>query len=171
VSAQRAHDAPRRLLLAAAAAAGLAASFAAGHLLAGDGGRWPDLARALAGAGYDGVWSQPLPTDGPVTGSLNLYVRDGGGAGAREAAATLVERAVVPVTNVWLYEEAVRTADNLRLAMESRAVIEQAKGVLMTCLRITADTAFDILVRRSNETNTKLRDIAQSVVDTGELPR
>ena len=89
------------------------------------------------------MWSHPLPTDEPVTGSLNLYVRRGGDPGTRAAAADLVERAVVPVTNVWLYAEAVRNAD----------------------------TALEALVRTSNDTNRKLRDVAQAVVDTGEIPR
>ena len=86
-------------------------------------------------------------------------------------AAALVEVAAVPVTNVWLYEESVRTVENLRVALETRAVIEQAKGILMERLKITADQAFDALARTSNDTNTKLREVAQAVVDTGQIPR
>ncbi len=74
------------------------------------------------------------------------------------------------MANVWLYEEAMRTTENLRAALESRAVIEQAKGILMERLKVTADRAFDTLVRVSNDTNTKLRDVAQAVVDTGSVP-
>ncbi|WP_233608449.1 PAS and ANTAR domain-containing protein [Nocardia stercoris] len=55
--------------------------------------------------------------------------------------------------------------------VESRAVIEQAKGLLMRNYRIDADQAFKILVWRSQETNTKLRDLAaQLVEDAVELP-
>ena len=140
-------------------------------VLAPDGSRWPGVAAALRDAGLDGVWSHPLPVDGPVAGSLNLYVRGDHAGAAPEVAAALVATAVVPVTNAWLYEEAVRTADNLRLAMETRAVIEQAKGILMERLRITADQAFEALARTSNDTNTKLRDVAQAIVDTGRFPR
>ena len=138
--------------------------------IADDGARWPDVTRALRDAGVDSIWSHPLPLAGPVRGSLNLYVRDGAG-GSSEVAATLVEVAAVPVTNVWLYEESVRTTENLRVALESRAVIEQAKGILMERLKITADQAFDALARTSNDTNTKLRAVAQAVVDTGQIPR
>lgn len=54
---------------------------------------------------------------------------------------------------------------------EHRAIIEQAKGVLMMTYGISADRAFDVLVWRSQETNIKLRVLAAQVVDdfTGEL--
>ncbi|RMI29033.1 PAS and ANTAR domain-containing protein [Nocardia stercoris] len=52
--------------------------------------------------------------------------------------------------------------------LESRAVIEQAKGVLMRIYRIDADQAFKLLVWRSQETNTRLRDLAQQLI--AELP-
>jgi ANTAR domain len=138
--------------------------------LAGDAARWPDVARALREVGIDSIWSHPLPLTGPATASLNLYVRDGGAADG-EVAAALVEAAAVPVTNAWLYEESVRTIENLRVALDTRAVIEQAKGILMERLKVTAQQAFDALARTSNDTNTKLRDVAQAVVETGQIPR
>jgi ANTAR domain len=132
--------------------------------------RWPVFARALKGLGCDSVWSHPLPPGVPAAGSLNIYLPAGVDPDRRDAAAALAEGAAVPVANAWLYEEVVRTAENLRVAMESRAVIEQAKGILMERLKVTADGAFDALARLSNDTNTKLRDVAQAVVDTGSLP-
>ena len=132
--------------------------------------RWPVFARALREHGYDSVWSHPLPLPQPAMGSLNLYLPAGAEPAVREAAAALVEGAAAPVANAWLYEEAVRTAENLRVALESRAVIEQAKGILMERLKVTADRAFEALARISNDSNTKLRDVAQAVVDTGSLP-
>ncbi|PQM46677.1 hypothetical protein C1Y40_03114 [Mycobacterium talmoniae] len=55
---------------------------------------------------------------------------------------------------------------------ESRAIIEQAKGVLMVAYRISADRAFDILVWRSQETNVKVRDLAGRFLSalSGKLP-
>ena len=141
------------------------------HVLAGDAARWPDLVRALREAGCDGVWSSPLPVAGGVSGSLNLDVRGQGSEVPQDLAAALAEAASLPVANAWLYEDAVRTAAHLRAALDSRAVIEQAKGILMARLKITADPAFDLLARASNDTNTKVRDLAQAVVDTGQIPR
>ncbi|TKV57342.1 ANTAR domain-containing protein [Nakamurella flava] len=59
--------------------------------------------------------------------------------------------------------------DNLRVALESRDTIGQAKGILMERLRVTADEAFDLLVGASQRTNRKLRDIAEQLTTTGEL--
>jgi hypothetical protein len=138
-------------------------------VMSDDDSRWPVFSTALTEAGCDSVWSHPLPL-APAVGSLNLYLPSGVDPGRRETAASLAEAAAVPVANVWLYEDAVRRTDNLRAALESRAVIEQAKGILMERMKVTADGAFDTLVRVSNETNTKLRDVAQAVVDTGTVP-
>ena len=52
----------------------------------------------------------------------------------------------------------------MRLAMDSRAVIEQAKGVLMAQRHIDADQAFDVLRDASQRYNRKLRDIAAGIV-------
>ncbi|WP_063014089.1 PAS and ANTAR domain-containing protein [Nocardia kruczakiae] len=52
--------------------------------------------------------------------------------------------------------------------IEHRAVIEQAKGVLMRMYRINADQAFKVLTWRSQETNTKIRDLAAQLI--AELP-
>ena len=138
---------------------------------AGETGRWADVAAALRDAGCAGVWSRPLPVQGPVSGSLDLHVRGGDDEAVAQVAASSAETAAVPVTNTWLYEEAVPTADDLRLALETRAVIEQAKGILVERLEVTADQAFDALARTSNDTNTKRRDVAQAIVDTGKIAR
>jgi AmiR/NasT family two-component response regulator len=60
--------------------------------------------------------------------------------------------------------------DNLQTALESRAVIDQAKGILMERHKLTADQAFQALVQASMHTNRKVRDIADHLVRTGELP-
>jgi AmiR/NasT family two-component response regulator len=52
------------------------------------------------------------------------------------------------------------------MAMQSRAVIEQAKGILIARDRCTADEAFDMLKRTSQARNAKLRDLAQAIVDS-----
>ena len=68
------------------------------------------------------------------------------------------------------YASARDLADNLQVALESQSVIDQAKGILMERFRITAAQAFEALARVSNETNTKVRDVAERLVDTGEFP-
>jgi AmiR/NasT family two-component response regulator len=61
-------------------------------------------------------------------------------------------------------------ADNLQTALESRAVIDQAKGILMERHKLTADQSFQLLARASMNSNRKLRDVADHLVATGEFP-
>jgi hypothetical protein len=84
------------------------------------------------------------------------------------------------VGTVGYYIDLTETFDETRQAVldealphlfEARAVIEQAKGVLMGVYRVNADQAFGVLRWRSQETNTKLRDLAkQLVTDVATLP-
>jgi len=64
----------------------------------------------------------------------------------------------------------VERAENLAVALDSRAVIDQAKGILIERFRLTADQAFQALTRVSMESNTKVRDVAERFVATGDLP-
>ncbi|SNS21459.1 ANTAR domain-containing protein [Geodermatophilus saharensis] len=133
--------------------------------------RWPGLATAAAAAGLRGVVSMPLPSPRPVAGGLNLYLQlPLGAGGARERAERFAHHAAVPVANGQLHARSVQLAQNLQAALESRAVIDQAKGILIERYRLTASQAFDALARVSNETNTKVRDLAAHLVDTGEFP-
>ncbi len=61
-------------------------------------------------------------------------------------------------------------AENYQRALESRAVIDQAKGILMERYELTADLAFQALTRVSMQTNTKVRDVADTLVRTGVFP-
>jgi AmiR/NasT family two-component response regulator len=70
---------------------------------------------------------------------------------------------------MYLYESALERAEHLRTALDSRAAIDQAKGILMERYKLSADQAFSRLARLSMETNTKVRDIAGRFVETGEL--
>jgi AmiR/NasT family two-component response regulator len=75
----------------------------------------------------------------------------------------------VAVVNAQHGVRAAEDAANMRRAMESRATIEQAKGILMERLEVTGDVAFAVLSRASQESNVKLRDVADHLVQTGEV--
>jgi GAF domain-containing protein len=134
--------------------------------------RWPDYARHAAEHGVGSSLSVPLPFQGTMIGALDTYAGiphafgDDDLALAQEIAAWValaVERA----------EATTRTAEDfahLRTAMLSRAVIEQAKGVLLERYKITEDQAFTLLTHASQNTNVKLRDVADQLVRTGALP-
>ncbi|MGY1603515.1 ANTAR domain-containing protein [Geodermatophilus sp. SYSU D00815] len=138
----------------------------------GSDDRWPQFAARAAELGCRSVLSVPLPVQELVAGGLNVYLR--GISPSDDATRALAERlasyAVVPVSNMYLYSSAAERVEHLQAALDSRAVIDQAKGILMERFKLTADQAFQALVRVSMETNTKVRDVAEQFVQTGDLP-
>ena len=78
--------------------------------------------------------------------------------------------AAVAAGNLYAYQSARDMAENLQTALETRAVIDQAKGILMERHKLTADQAFQLLARASMTSNRKLRDVAEDLVRTGDLP-
>jgi hypothetical protein len=68
------------------------------------------------------------------------------------------------ITSAQRWKRSQRQVDHLEKALQSRAVIEQAKGVLMAVHTCSADDAFDMLVEQSQRANTKLRDVAAKLL-------
>ena len=64
----------------------------------------------------------------------------------------------------------VTERDNLNRAVAARHLVGLAQGILMTGRQLTADQAFTLLQRQSQNTNVKLRTIARTVIHTGDLP-
>jgi GAF domain-containing protein len=129
--------------------------------------RWPDyLARAVQ-AGLGSSLSIPVPVQAGVAAGLNMYSRTARSFTDQDAdtAQRFASFAGVAFGNLQAVETNKQLADQLRTAMESRAVIEQAKGALMARRGCSAADAFDILVELSQSTNKKLRVVAQTVVD------
>ncbi|MGY5884184.1 ANTAR domain-containing protein [Modestobacter lacusdianchii] len=134
--------------------------------------RFAGYARRASQYGNLSSLSVPLSIDERRTGALNTYSRQASAfdAQSRAAAQIFAAYATVALANMHAYDDAASTAANLRYALESRAVIDQAKGILMERRRVTADQAFTVLTDISQHTNRKLRDIAEQLVHTGELP-
>lgn len=135
--------------------------------------RWPDYLRRAVERGNLSSLSVPLviDEDEQVTGALNIYAREVGAfdEDSRAAATRFGPYAAVAAGNMYAYQSARAMADNLQTALESRAVIDQAKGVLMERYKLTPDQAFQLLARASMNANRKVRDIADHLVRTGEL--
>jgi GAF domain-containing protein len=129
--------------------------------------RWPEWASAARGQGAYSSLSIGLPVQEAVVGALNIY-----GAkpqafddDAVALAQTFAGYAAVAMANAHLYDSTANLAQHMQTAMESRAVIEQAKGIIMGERRCTAEEAFAILVKISQDSNCKLRDVAAALVD------
>ena len=129
--------------------------------------RWPAFVSAARDQGVLAALSIPLGNDEAVMGALNLYSHTEAefDPAARDVACRFADQLGVAVASVTLYAEAYELAQQLQQAMESRAVIEQAKGILMAAQRCDPDAAFNILVRASQNQNRKLRAIAAEIVD------
>jgi GAF domain-containing protein len=134
--------------------------------------RWGPVAPTMAARGVRSMLSYPLPAQEAVSGGLNLYAHGTQASDGRTLAllGRFAAYAVVPVSNMYLYRSAVERAEHLAAALDSRAVIDQAKGILMERFKLTADQAFQALARVSMTTNQKVRDVAARFVHTGQLP-
>jgi GAF domain-containing protein len=135
--------------------------------------RWRGYMERATERGARSSLSVPLPMSDGIGGALNIYGREPHSFGDEEtqsAAMKFAPYAAVAVQNMHAYQDARNMADNLQLALESRAVIDQAKGILMERHKVTADQAFQVLARISMASNTKVRVVAEELVMTGQLP-
>ncbi|HEX3791572.1 MAG TPA: GAF and ANTAR domain-containing protein [Pseudonocardiaceae bacterium] len=128
--------------------------------------RWPEFAQRSAAAGITGFLSAPLVADETFHGAINCYSSHE--QGFTELDVRLLELYATAVEALLRghlrYLNGREMTEKMRAALESRAVIDQAKGILMAVHRIGAEEAFTLLVERSQQENLKLRDIAQQFV-------
>ena len=137
--------------------------------------RWPEyVAHVVATTPVLSSLSIPLPYQGSSIGALNNYSAEPGAFASPEslrASSDVAEVIAVAVANADAHARLFDQAHNMRVAMESRATIEQAKGVLMAQRHIDADQAFEILREASQRYNRKLRDIAFGIVQSAQENR
>jgi GAF domain-containing protein len=134
--------------------------------------RWPAYTPRAVEHGSLSSMSVPIPVQRHVSAGLNIYGRQVGAFDEHgvELATTFASYAAVALSNMHLYETNKRLAEQLAEAMHSRAVIDQAKGILMGQRRCDAGQAFELLVDLSQRSNRKLRDVAQALVDAAAQP-
>lgn len=126
--------------------------------------RWPRWGPQAAGLGFLSVLSAELSAGGVRMGFLNIY-----GAKTRQFTLAQVQTARIFASHASVALAAIRTAEDLEQALESRTVIGQAQGILMERFTVDADRAFAILRRYSQDTNVKLADVAGRLVQTSVL--
>ena len=135
--------------------------------------RWPDYVADVGRTGVRSSLSVPLPYQGSSIGALNNYSTSPAAFATPESLSAGLEAAeavAVAVANAGAHAQLGEQARNMSLAMESRAVIEQAKGVLMAQRHVDAEQAFEILREASQRYNRKLRDIARGIVESTQEP-
>jgi GAF domain-containing protein len=129
--------------------------------------RWPQFTADARRSGVQSSLSVPLPVQRQVIGALNLYSPQT--QSFADDVVALAEKfgdyAAVAIAHTTLYVSSSQLAEQMSHAMQSRAVIEQAKGILMGQRRCDADAAFDILVELSSHSHRKLRDVARVFIE------
>ena len=138
----------------------------------GSEARWPEFARAASAVGIKATISFPMEMDGEAIGALNLYSVEERAFADPDGAIGLLfaEQAALACAVADRLRRAQSLAGDLEVALQSRDVIGQAKGVIMARTGCTADAAFELLKAESQRRNVKLREIADHVALTGETP-
>lgn len=130
-------------------------------------GRWPRLAAQARELPVRAAIAAPLSVADETVGALNVYSPGAGRLqGQSVTSAELIAAAVAALLReVRCRTELAEITRQLHSALESRATIDQAKGIVMAHRRCDADEAFQFLVQRSSETNVKLREVARRLVE------
>jgi ANTAR domain len=133
---------------------------------------WPRFAPMARAMGFQTIHALPMLIGTNVVGSFtfaDVEKRDIQSDDV-ERACTSVNSAAVAILHVVALRSQTELIDQLETALETRVVIEQAKGMVAARLHVHPDRAFDILRRYSRRTRTNLRSIAHSIIDGRTTP-
>jgi GAF domain-containing protein len=136
-------------------------------------GRWPRFAAAAAEVGFASVHAVPMRLRAEVIGALNLFDIH---PGALDEGNLRIGQALADVATIGLLQQrAIHRRDTLteqlQTALNSRVLIEQAKGVLAERLQLDMAEAFTLLRSDARSRNRRLSDLAQAIVDgTEQVP-
>jgi hypothetical protein len=113
------------------------------------------------------LWAVPMRGNGEAVGSLDLYRRTADPLPVHEAemARTLASVAAGLIWRVRAHERDRTLVDQLQRALDSRIVIEQAKGILSAKLGVTVDEAFEVLRRDARGRGARIHQVATAVVE------
>ena len=133
--------------------------------------RWPEFVERATALGFASVHAFPMRLRSEVIGAVNLFHATSTTLAPEGAsiAQALADIATISVIQMRLMRERVAVADQLQLALNSRIVIEQAKGMLAEVGHVDMGRAFDALRRYARDRNLRLTAVAETIVSR-ELP-
>ena len=134
--------------------------------------RWPAFCQAARAAGFSSCLALPLRTDRRPAGAIVLYgpKPELFRGVAHDIALLFAAQGGTAVRNASVYRACRRMVDKLHGGLESRAVIEQAKGIIHADLGVTTDEAFHLLSKFSQHGNQRVRKISADVVNGRVAP-
>lgn len=130
-----------------------------------DGNTWPEFQAASLQQGFHAVFATPMRLRGQVLGAMNLFSKSPGAPTEQDA---LLAQALADIATIGILQErSIREThilnEQLQRALESRVLIEQAKGVLAAVSSLDMDEAFTALRSYARSNRLTLRDVAQKV--------
>ena len=134
-------------------------------------GRWPRFTAAAAEVGFAAVHALPMRLRTDIIGALNLFDTE---PGALAPDKLRIGQAMADVATIGLLQQrAIRDRDvvtqQLQNALNSRILIEQAKGVLAERLRISMEDAFTIMRTGARNHNQRLGLVAEAIISGSDL--
>lgn len=132
--------------------------------------RWPRFARAALDGGFSGVHALPMRLRDEVIGTVNLFSATPGMLDDQslQLGQALADVATIGILHQRIVHRHELVTEQLQYALNSRILVEQAKGALAERLQVSVDHAFSAMRRHARATNSKILDIATLVL-TGAL--
>jgi GAF domain-containing protein len=130
--------------------------------------RWPSFAPVALAAGFTAVHSFPMRLRDSVIGTINAFTVEGGPLGGDEARVVqgLADIATIAILQERSISRAEALTEQLQSALNSRIVIEQAKGAVAQTFGVTVEQAFEMLRRHARSHHLRLTDLAHTVVNS-----
>ena len=131
--------------------------------------RWPEFAAAASRLGVAGVAGIPMRLSNQTIGALNLYSSTARVWSEEDLAAAMVlaDVATSYVINASKMRQQQQLSEQLQQALESRVVIEQAKGITAHQHTVTVDEAFHLMRGHARNNNASIRAVAEAIVAVG----
>jgi GAF domain-containing protein len=135
-------------------------------------GRWPRFAPEALAAGFRSVHALPMRLRGSVIGALNLFHAEAGEMASADvdAAQALADVATIAILQHRATLEAQIVNQQLQHALNSRVVIEQAKGMVAERAGLDMEQSFTALRQYARNHNLRLVDVAESVIGGSLAP-
>jgi len=129
------------------------------------GGRWPEFQAEALKMGYHSVHATPMRLRGQVVGTMNLFGSQLAELSDRDIALAqaLADVATIGILQDRFLRESHLLADQLHRALDSRVLIEQAKGVIAQSSSVSMDAAFAVLRSYSRNHNLTIRSVAENI--------
>lgn len=134
--------------------------------IAGTGDRWPRFKKEAAIQGYQSVHAFPMRVRGRTIGAMNLFRTDTGELNDEDIAIgqALADVATISILQERTIRESATVNDQLQRALNSRILIEQAKGMIAHILDVTTDEAFHRIRTHARSHQISLADTAEAIL-------